>query len=88
MIKAAVRHAEDGGPMPPELDRYFKWKAWGVLPLAGGQLDQRAGELDRMLAAANAHDLWRAHKKGELKLKDMNKEQLKALKGLKDLMDG
>lgn len=86
MIKAAVRHANEEGPAPPELDKYFKWRTWGILPMAGGQLDQRAGELDRMLAAANAHDLWRMHKRG--RLKDMNTDQIKALQSLKELVNG
>ena len=82
MIRAAVRYAEGKGVPPPELSRYLKWKTWGVLPLAGGTDDQRAGELDRMLECANAFELWKKHKAG--KLKDMTKKELKYLMWLKE----
>jgi hypothetical protein len=86
MIQAAVRYADDSGPAPPELDRYFKWRIWNVLPRAGGSEDQRAGELERMLEAANAYELWRLHKAGGLA--KMNANQIKALKELKELVNG
>jgi len=42
-----------------------------------------AGELDRMLACANAYDLWKMHKRGGLK--NMTSDQIKMLKELTDL---
>ena len=83
MIRAVLRYADAQGATPPELSRFFKWRTWGVLPRAGGTDDQRAGELDRMLACANAYDVWKLHKQG--KLKNMTPEQIKMLKELTDL---
>ncbi len=36
-------------PEPYELGLWRKWRTFGVLPEGGGQRDQLAGELDRML---------------------------------------
>jgi len=83
MIRAVVRYADEKGAPPPELSRFFKWRTWGVLPRAGGTDDQRAGELDRMLACANSYDVWKLHKQG--KLKNMTPDQIKMLKELTDL---
>jgi len=87
MIRAAVRYADEEGPPPPELSKYLKWKTWGALPLSGGTDDQRAGELDKMLACANAYEVWRMHTK-EHQLDKMNKEQKQMLKQLTELMNG
>lgn len=51
MILAAADCAERKSPAPRELRYVFDWQAWGVLPAAGGQLDQPAGLLERMRAA-------------------------------------
>lgn len=88
MIRAAVRAAEGSGTPPPELGYYFKWRSWGVLPNQGGTRDQRAGELERMLACANVYEFWHGFKKGKLKLTQMTPEQHRLLKELKDLNGG
>ncbi len=86
MIRAAIRYAEEKGPPPPELTQVLQWRTWGVLPNAGGTRDQRAGDLNRMLFAANVYDVWKMHKEGGLK--KMTPVQVKALRGLKDFMNG
>lgn len=86
MIRAAVNYADGKGAPPPELSRYLKWKTWNVLPLSGGTDEQRFGELERMLACANAFEIWKLYQHGNLS--QMNKEQLLLLKQIKDLMNG
>ena len=83
MIRATVRYADGNGAPPPELSKVFKWRTWGVLPRAGGTDDQRAGELDRMLACANAYDVWTIYKRGGLK--NMTPKQIEMLRELKEL---
>jgi len=85
MIRAAVRYANGEGVPPPELSRFLRWRTWGILPRAGGTDDQRAGELDRMLACANSYDIWRMHTH-DRKLDKMNTDQLKMLEALTELM--
>jgi hypothetical protein len=85
MIRAVVAFVDRKGQPPPELKRVFDWRNWGALPRAGGSDDQRYGELDKMLAAANVHDLWKMHKGGNLKR--MTKEQIKMLRLLKELLN-
>jgi len=58
MILAVAAHVEGKGPPPPELERVIEWETFGALPEAGGTRDQRAGELDRMVAAKNYRDVW------------------------------
>ncbi len=82
MIRAVIRYTKDEGPPPPELTQVFKWRDWGVLPNAGGTRDQRAGDLERMMSAANAYDVMAMHQKGNLKT--MTPEQIKYLKFLKE----
>lgn len=53
-------------PPPADLKRLLDWRAFGVLPNAGGQRDQRAGELDRMLEAGILMDAWKV-KQGQQK---------------------
>ena len=62
MILAAAAHAEGKGPPPPELELAWQAEAWRALPEAGGLLDQRAGELDRMAAALNVYRAFRGWK--------------------------
>lgn len=86
MIRAVVAFVDGKGQPPPELKKVFDWRNWGVLPRAGGTDDQRYGELDKMLAAANVHDLWKLHKGGGLS--KMTKDQTKMLHSLKKLLKG
>ena len=81
MIGAAAKYAEGKGTPPPELASYFQWRTWDVLPESGGSRDQKAGELDRMLASANAYEVMKLHRSG--KLKSMTKEQIAMLKFIK-----
>lgn len=62
MIRAVAAHIQDDrNPPPPELLAVAQYEAFGILPEAGGARDQRAGELDRMMAARNVRDLWRTY---------------------------
>ena len=86
MIRAVVEYVDGEGQPPPELSKVFSWRNWGIMPRAGGSEDQRYGELEKMLASANTHDLWKMHKDGNLK--KMTPEQVKMLEGLKRLLNG
>ena len=86
MIRAVVEYVDGNGQPPPELTKVFNWRNWGILPRAGGSDDQRYGELDKMLAAANVHDLWKMHKDGNLKR--MNPKQIDMLRLLKGFLNG
>ena len=44
-IRAGVRYAREEGERPPEIDIFLGCKRWGVLPGAGGYLDQDYIEL-------------------------------------------
>ena len=83
MIRAVVEYVNGEGQPPPELKKVLTWRTWGIMPRSGGSDEQRYGELEKMLAAANVHDVWQAHKKGHLK--DMTPEQKKMLMVLKRL---
>ena len=83
MIRAVVEYVEGEGQPPPELKKVFTWRNWNLMPRSGGSDDQRYGELEKMLAAANVHDVWKAHKKGGLK--DMTPKQKKMVTVLKRL---
>ena len=83
MIRAVVEYVEGEGQPPPELKKVLTWRTWNIMPRSGGSDEQRYGELEKMLAAANVHDVWQAHKKGNLK--DMTPEQKKMLMVLKRL---
>jgi hypothetical protein len=87
MIRAAVRYADNEGSPPPELSKYLRWKTWGVLPRGPAGDAQRYGELERMLACANAYEIWRMHTR-EHKLDKMSKEQIEMLGFLTRLMNG
>ncbi len=86
MILAVVEHIEGNGQPPPELQKVLRWRTWGVLPRGGGIDNQRHGELEKMLAVANAYDVWKMHKGGNLKT--MTKAQTEMLRGLKGLLNG
>jgi hypothetical protein len=82
MIRAVVAFVEGDGQPPPELKKVLTWRNWNLMPRAGGSDDQRYGELEKMLAAANVHDVWKAYKQGNLK--SMTPEQTKMLTALKE----
>ena len=54
MIRAGFS-ANGKAKAPPELELAFQAKSWGVLPYAGGLLDQPAGLIMRMTVAYNAY---------------------------------
>lgn len=58
MIGAVVRYCEGLAPPPADLQRLLHWRTFDVLPNAGGQRDQVAGELERMLEAGVLYDAW------------------------------
>jgi len=55
MILAAAACAEGQDDAPRELRWVFDHDRWGVLPNAGGLLDQPAGALQRMTACENVY---------------------------------
>ena len=83
MIRAVVDYLEGEGQPPPELKRVFHKRNWDLMPRSGGSDNQRYGELEKMLAAANVHDLWKSHKDGNLK--KMTPAQIRMLHTLKGL---
>ena len=58
-----VRFCEGLAPPPADLKRLLDWRTFGVLPNAGGQRDQVAGELDKMNEAGALYDAWLEKKK-------------------------
>ena len=86
MILADVEYINGNGQPPPELQKVLRWRTWGALPRGPSIDEQRYGELEKMLASANAYDVWKKHKDGNLK--DMTKAQTKLLRGLKGLLNG
>ena len=83
MIRAVVKYVEGEGQPPPELKKVLTWRTWNIMPRSGGSDEQRYGELEKMLAAANVHDLWKSHKQGHLK--DMTPKQTEMLVAIKRL---
>lgn len=65
MILAAADHAENPTKHapPPELELYWQCQTYDALPEPGSIRDQKAGELRRMIAAANAYNTIRAWKR-------------------------
>ena len=57
MILAAALSAEGGEP-PEDLEAWWRWQYFGIPPRGGGQIDQTAGQLQRMIVFRRAHDLW------------------------------
>lgn len=57
MILAAALSAEGREP-PDDLELLWKWRYFGLPPRNGGQLDQTAGQLQRMTSFQKMHDLW------------------------------
>ncbi len=69
-----VLYAERRGEPPKILDHLLKWRAFGVLPEGGGQRDQVAGELNKMITIGNYYDAWSIFYRrplGSLGLKDL-----------------
>lgn len=57
MIVAAALSSEGGEP-PPDLEALWYWRYFHLPPRGGGQLNQIAGQLERMKVFQEAHNLW------------------------------
>lgn len=76
---AVVDYVEGKGPLPPELSLYWQVQTYHSLPEPGGLLDQPAGLLDRMTAAANVYSIMksRTQSKDWVKWAENNQDSMK-----------
>jgi len=73
-VLAAASAVDREGGMPAELELALQCQQWGVLPEAGGLMDQPLGLLNRMGAALNAYSAFKSEKnRGNVSLSEWSR---------------